>query len=218
MSHAPTSAKPPASKGFLGIGFSQWILISMVVGILIGTFAPDIAVNLKPFANIFLRMIKSLIVPLLFSTLVVGIAGHGDDMKKVGRLALRSIIYFEIVTTAALAIGLIAVNLVKPGVGVKLESGAGSEEFKALGGEIQAGDIAKLDDLGDDIDRVGVAWQGVKNQVVIALVPVLKDMVTGLLTWVKANRELLQQKLTGFISSLAGVLRLAAQAVAFAVE
>ncbi|MCC6246129.1 MAG: cation:dicarboxylase symporter family transporter [Gemmatimonadaceae bacterium] len=132
MSHAPSSSAAPASKGFLGIGFSQWIIISMVIGILIGTFAPEIAVNLKPFANIFLRMIKSLIVPLLFSTLVVGIAGHGDDMKKVGRLALRSIIYFEIVTTAALAIGLIAVNLVKPGVGVKLDAGAGSEEFKAL--------------------------------------------------------------------------------------
>ena len=59
-------------------------------------------------------------VPLLFSTLVVGIAGHGDDMKKVGRLAWRSILYFEVVTTAALAIGLIAVNLVKPGVGITL--------------------------------------------------------------------------------------------------
>ena len=63
----------------------------------------------------FLRMIKSLIVPLLFATLVVGIAGHGDDMKRVGRLAFRSIVYFEIVTTLALAIGLLAVNLVKPG-------------------------------------------------------------------------------------------------------
>ena len=90
----------------------------MVIGILIGWLAPDFAPNLKPFANIFLRMIKSLIVPLLFSTLVVGIAGHGDDMKKVGKLALRSIIYFEVVTTAALAIGLIAVNFVKPGVGL----------------------------------------------------------------------------------------------------
>ena len=104
----------------------------MVVGILIGWLAPEFAPNLKPFANIFLRMIKSLIVPLLFSTLVVGIAGHGDDMKKVGRLALRSIIYFEIVTTAALAIGLIAVNLVKPGAGVQLSTTGGSEEFKAL--------------------------------------------------------------------------------------
>ncbi len=137
MSHtSATSASPaPASRGFLGIGFSQWILISMVVGILIGWQFPDFAPNLKPFANIFLRMIKSLIVPLLFSTLVVGIAGHGDDMKKVGRLALRSIIYFEIVTTAALAIGLLAVNLVKPGVGVQLTAGGNIDEFKALAGK-----------------------------------------------------------------------------------
>ena len=70
-------------------------------------------------------MIKSLIVPLLLSTLVIGIAGHGDDMKKVGRLALRSIIYFEVVTTLALVVGLVAVNLVKPGVGVTLPTEAG---------------------------------------------------------------------------------------------
>ena len=78
-------------------------------------------------------MIKSLIVPLLFATLVVGIAGHGDDMKKVGRLAFRSIIYFEIVTTLALAVGLIAVNFVKPGVGVDLGAASTKEgaEFAA---------------------------------------------------------------------------------------
>lgn len=121
-----------SSKGFLGLGFTTWVVVSMVVGILIGWLAPDIAVQLKPFANIFLSMIKSLIVPLLFSTLVVGIAGHGDDMKKVGRLAVRSIIYFEVVTTLALAIGLIAVNLVKPGVGVQLTGATGAEEFKEL--------------------------------------------------------------------------------------
>ncbi len=135
MAHGSSNTLAPASRGFLGIGFTQWILISMVVGILIGWLAPDFAPNLKPFANIFLRMIKSLIVPLLFSTLVVGIAGHGDDMKKVGKLALRSIIYFEIVTTAALAIGLVAVNIVKPGVGVQLDTSANSEEFKALAGK-----------------------------------------------------------------------------------
>ena len=132
MTYSSSASPTPARRGFLGIGFSQWILISMVIGILIGWLAPEFAPNLKPFANIFLRMIKSLIVPLLFSTLVVGIAGHGDDMKKVGKLALRSIIYFEIVTTAALAIGLIAVNLVKPGVGVQLGTTSGTEEFKAL--------------------------------------------------------------------------------------
>ena len=134
MAHQSSSASSAApSKGFLGIGFSQWIVISMIVGILIGWLAPDFAPNLKPFANIFLRMIKSLIVPLLFSTLVVGIAGHGDDMKKVGKLALRSIIYFEVVTTAALAIGLIAVNFVKPGLGLSIAPAAGTtEEFQQL--------------------------------------------------------------------------------------
>ena len=76
--------------------------------------------HLKPLSTIFLRMIKSLIAPLIFATLVVGIAGHGDDMKRVGRLALKSLIYFEIVTTLALFIGLAAVNLTKPGVGVNL--------------------------------------------------------------------------------------------------
>ena len=65
---------------------------------------------------------KSLIVPLLFGTLVVGIAGHGDDMKRVGKLAFRSILYFEIVTTLALVVGLLAVNIVKPGRGVNIAS------------------------------------------------------------------------------------------------
>ena len=78
-------------------------------------------------------MIKSLIAPLLFATLVVGIAGHGDDMKRVGTLALRSIFYFEVVTTLALIVGLVTVNLVKPGVGVNLAGvtvDAGSEFAK----------------------------------------------------------------------------------------
>ena len=80
----------PAAAPKKGLTLTHWILISMVLGILVGTFLPDIGKELKPISNIFLRMIKSLIVPLLFSILVIGIAGHGDDMKKVGRLALRS--------------------------------------------------------------------------------------------------------------------------------
>src|SRR6185436_6075858 len=121
--------------GLFGISMSQWILISMVLGIIVGWTFPEAdratkgwaATDLNILATIFLRMIKSLIVPLLFSTLVVGIAGHGDDMKRVGRLALRSIIYFEIVTTLALAVGLIAVNLVKPGRGVDLGTASAKE-------------------------------------------------------------------------------------------
>ena len=62
------------------ISLTSWILISMIVGVLIGVFTPDLAVKLKPLSTVFLRMIKSIIAPLIFGTLVVGIAGHGDDM------------------------------------------------------------------------------------------------------------------------------------------
>lgn len=118
----------------LGLTMTHWIVISMVVGIAIGTLFPAASYPgfydlLRSVSNVFLRMIKSLIVPLLFGTLVVGIAGHGDDMKRVGRLAFRSIVYFEIVTTLALAIGLIAVNVAKPGVGVVLPT-SGSDQVQ----------------------------------------------------------------------------------------
>ena len=106
------------------LSLTHWILISMVVGTVIGYCFPESAQNLKPMSSIFLRMIKSLIAPLLFATLVIGIAGHGDDLKQIGRIALKSIIYFEIVTTLALVIGLAAVNLAQPGVGVSLNVAA----------------------------------------------------------------------------------------------
>ncbi len=107
------------------ISLTKWILISMVLGALLGWLDPTVAISLKPLSTIFLRMIKSVVVPLIFGSLVIGIAGHGDDMKRVGRLALKSIIYFEVVTTVALFVGLGAVNLIRPGVGVKL--GASSQ-------------------------------------------------------------------------------------------
>lgn len=118
------------------ITFTQWIVIAMVVGIAIGILRPELGVALKPISTVFLRLIKSLIVPLLFSTLVVGIAGHGDDLRQVGRLAFRSILYFEVVTTLALAVGLLAVNLVKPGVGVGLAA-ATEEAGKQFAGRQQ---------------------------------------------------------------------------------
>jgi Na+/H+-dicarboxylate symporter len=80
-----------------------------------------VAIHLGIVSDIFLRLIKAIIAPLLFATLVVGIAGH-SNLRQVGRLGLRSIIYFEIVTTIAIVIGLAAINLAKPGVGVQLSS------------------------------------------------------------------------------------------------
>jgi proton glutamate symport protein len=92
----------------------------MGLGILIGWLAPEFAAGLKPLSNLFLRMIKMIVVPILFGTLVVGIAGHGDDMKRIGRLAGKSLLYFTLMTTVALAIGLAAGNLTQPGAGVVL--------------------------------------------------------------------------------------------------
>jgi proton glutamate symport protein len=102
------------------IGLTSWIFIGMGVGILLGWLVPEFAAQLKPLSNLFLRMIKMIVVPILFGTLVVGIAGHGDDMKRIGRLAWKSMLYFTIMTTAALAIGLIIGNLIQPGIGVVL--------------------------------------------------------------------------------------------------
>ena len=114
--------------GWIGrITQTQCVVLAMVVGVTIGWLFPDRpdatgfhASDLQVLSNVFLRAIKSLVAPLLFATLVVGIAAHGDDLKRVGKLALRSIIYFEIVTTLALAVGLVAVNVVEPGSGVEL--------------------------------------------------------------------------------------------------
>ena len=90
------------------------IMIGLVVGILVGWLEPGWGQAIKPMADIFLRMIKMIIAPLIFSTLVIGIAGTGD-FKKVGRIGLKAIIYFEIATTIALLIGLVTVNVFKPG-------------------------------------------------------------------------------------------------------
>ena len=106
---------------------TQWILVAMVIGIAIGVASPGTAAALRPLSTVFLRMIKSIIVPIIFGTLVVGIAGHGDDIKRVGRLALKSLIYFEVVTTLALFVGLLAVNTMKPGVGVHLPPSAAAD-------------------------------------------------------------------------------------------
>ena len=94
------------------------IFAALLLGILTGWLFPDFAVRLHVLAEIFLRMIKMIIAPLLFATLVVGIAGHGD-VKSLGRLGVKTIVYFEVVTTIALFIGLGFANLFKPGEGME---------------------------------------------------------------------------------------------------
>ena len=98
---------------------TTWIFLSMVIGTEIGHDWPQVGTNLKVLSDIFLRMIKTVIGPLLFSTLVVGIAGHAD-MRQVGRMGWKSLLYFEVVTTIALIIGLCAINFTKAGAGIDL--------------------------------------------------------------------------------------------------
>ncbi len=94
-----------------------WIVVSMLVGIELGHDAPDVAMSLKVLSDAFLRLVKTIIAPLVFATLVVGIAGHAD-LKQVGRMGIKALVYFEVVTTFALFIGLGAINLTKAGVGI----------------------------------------------------------------------------------------------------
>ena len=119
------------SYGLKRRSLTTWILVSMVVGAEIGHDLPAVAVNLRTLSLVFLRMIKTIIAPLLFATLVVGVAGH-SDLKQVGRMGVKALVYFEIVTTIALFIGLAAINLSQAGRGIKLPPAPKTEEIKAV--------------------------------------------------------------------------------------
>lgn len=105
---------------------TTWILISMVIGVEIGLNFPDFSQHLRLLSQIFLRLIKTIIAPILFATLVVGIAGH-SNLKQVGRMGWKSILYFEVVTTLALIIGVLAINISKAGEGITLPQGFDQE-------------------------------------------------------------------------------------------
>jgi len=119
----PTPETPKTNRPWYKPSLTTQILIGLVLGGVLGYVSPDWGNKVYFLRDIFLNMIKSIIAPLVFSTLVVGIAS-GGDLKKVGRMGAKALLYFEIVTTAALFIGLGVVNLTKPGVGVSLVANA----------------------------------------------------------------------------------------------
>jgi aerobic C4-dicarboxylate transport protein len=96
------------------------VLTAIVIGILLGYFYPKLGEQMKPFGDGFIKLIKMLIAPIIFCTVVHGIASMGD-MKQVGRVGLKALIYFEVVTTLALIVGLIVVNVLQPGVGMNVD-------------------------------------------------------------------------------------------------
>ncbi|NDK54553.1 dicarboxylate/amino acid:cation symporter [Pontibacter fetidus] len=120
----------------LGYGIQKrslttWILVSMVVGAEIGYDFPDFAVNLSVLSKVFLKLIKTIIAPLIFGTLVVGIAGH-SNLKQVGSMGWKAIVYFEIVTTLALFIGLAAINITRAGEGISMNLAEVNNEIKPV--------------------------------------------------------------------------------------
>jgi aerobic C4-dicarboxylate transport protein len=97
------------------------VLLAILTGVILGRFYPEFAVQLKPLGDGFIKLIKMMIAPVIFCTIVTGIAGM-QDTKKVGRVGLKALIYFEVVTTLALIIGLIVINILKPGVGMNIDA------------------------------------------------------------------------------------------------
>src|ERR1022692_1646620 len=97
------------------------VLTAIVIGVLLGHFFPETGAAMKPLGDGFIKLIKMLIAPIIFCTVVVGIAGM-EDMKKVGKTGGLALLYFEIVSSAALCIGLIVVNLLQPGTGMNIDA------------------------------------------------------------------------------------------------
>jgi proton glutamate symport protein len=135
QSDAPAAAgtlspgRPRASSRLPGV--TAQIFIGLLLGIAVGYLWPSLGVAVRPLADAFLRMIRMILAPLVFSTLVVGIAGTGD-LKAMGRIGLKAIIYFEVATTIALFLGLGLVNLFQPGVGLSLPIGSDTKALASL--------------------------------------------------------------------------------------
>jgi len=122
MSLTTLPATKSAKKGKLYTDLTFQVLVAIIVGILMGHYWPSLAVDMKPLGDMFIRMIKMVVGPVIFLTVVTGISGVGD-MKKVGKVGVKALIYFEVVTTFALGIGLVVVNILNPGHGLNAVAG-----------------------------------------------------------------------------------------------
>lgn len=107
-----------------------WTLFAMLAGIMLGIDAPHTAANLRILGDLFLRLVRMIVAPLIFGALVTGIAGHGE-LRGVGRIAIKSIIFFEVVTTIGLLLGMLAIHISHAGVGIALPASAGGAEIAA---------------------------------------------------------------------------------------
>ena len=144
MASPKTENQPPKKSGIIHSLYFQ-VIVGIVIGVALGALYPSLGAEMKPLGDAFIKLIKMLIAPIIFLTVVTGIAGVGD-MKKLGRVGLKALLYFEVVSTLALVIGLIVVELVKPGIGINatpesLDSGATAQYIQ------QAQELSAVDHL-----------------------------------------------------------------------
>ena len=151
------------------------VLIAMAIGIALGIADPELAARMQPLGDAFIKAIRMLIAPIIFCTVVHGIA-HMADMARVGRVAIKAIVYFEIMTTVALVIGLIAVNLLKPGVGMNIDPAA-----------INAGAVEPY----------------VKQTAAVGFVPFLMNIIPGTFVGAFAEGNILQVLLISVVCGFA---------------
>lgn len=122
MASIASSTAPAGGKKFYKSLYVQ-VLVAIAIGVALGHFYPSVGESMKPLGDAFIKLIKMLIAPIIFFTVVHGIAGM-EDMKKVGRVGLKALIYFEVLTTVALVLGLVIVNLWQPGHGMNVDANA----------------------------------------------------------------------------------------------
>ena len=147
MTPSPSVTAATASKGFKMPSITVQVTIALILGVAVGLVFPDFGMGIQPLATIFLHLIKMLVGPLIFATLVVGIAGSGGH-KAVGRMGLKAILYFEVATTIALVIGLVVANLFKPGAGVHLVADkSATDAMAAMSNNIDASQSSSFWDV-----------------------------------------------------------------------
>lgn len=151
-----TAAETPHKPKKFYHNLTFQVLTAITIGVLLGNFYPDIAVQMEPLGKVFINMIKMVIGPIVFLTVVTGISSIGD-MKKVGKVGLKALIYFEVVTTFALGIGLFIVNLIGPGRGMNV-----------VAGTLKADAVAKYATAAKDQDTISILMKIIPDNVVSA--------------------------------------------------
>ena len=142
LAFSPAAAVPVKKKRLYQHLYFQ-VLCAIVIGVLLGHFYPSLGESMKPLGDGFIKLVRMLIAPIIFCTVVHGIASAGD-MKKVGRIGLKALIYFEVMTTVALALGLLSMNLVQPGAGMNVDPS--TLDTKAIQGfTAKAGEMGIVD-------------------------------------------------------------------------